>query len=89
MSTKDIKEGLRAGRGSTAWLDGTEELLLLIAGLEATVTELGRGIDELKLDLFKGGTRNLGTEGLSKGDHSLLAPKTEPLTMTKSSLTIP
>lgn len=30
----------------------SEELVLLLEGLEATVTELGRGIDKLDLDLF-------------------------------------
>jgi len=41
-------------------------------GLEATVTELGGGIDELEFDGFHGSSGRLLQEGLSEGDGSLL-----------------
>lgn len=37
--------------GLAGGLGGAEELLLLVAGLEATVSNLGGCIDELELDL--------------------------------------
>jgi len=36
------------------------------------VTHLGRGIDELEIDLLEGDARNLGQEGLTKSDDTLL-----------------
>jgi len=49
----------------------SHELVLLLDGLEFTVTDLGRGIDELDFR-DKGGERaGLGKHGLSNGDNSL------------------
>lgn len=53
-------------------LHGTKELRLLVRSLEATVTELGRGIDELEGDLFQSGALGLSEERLAEGDDSLL-----------------
>jgi len=53
-------------------LDATEGLGLLLAGLEATVAELGGSIDELELDLLEGSAAGLGEEGLTKGNRTLL-----------------
>jgi hypothetical protein len=51
---------------------GTEELSSFFSSLESTVTDLGGGIDELKVDLFKGSSGNLGNQRLSKDEGSLL-----------------
>lgn len=53
-------------------LEGTHESLLLGNSLETTVTELGRGIDELELNLLESGTLGVGDEGLADGDDTLL-----------------
>lgn len=50
---------------------GSEELVLLVEGLELTVTDLGRGIDELNLDLLGSGVLGLGEVALSEDDGSL------------------
>lgn len=51
---------------------GTEELSSFFSSLESTVTDLGGGIDELKVDLFKSSSGNLGNQRLSKDKGSLL-----------------
>jgi len=53
-------------------LEGTHESLLLGSSLETTVTELGRGIDELELNLLESRTLGVGDEGLADGDNTLL-----------------
>merc|ERR1711865_1114453 len=53
-------------------LGRSEELLLLVRGLEATVAELGGSVDELEGDLLLGGTGGLGAEGLAEGDDTTL-----------------
>jgi len=53
-------------------LEGTHESLLFGGGLETTVTELGRGIDELELNLLESRTLGVGDEGLADGDNTLL-----------------
>jgi len=53
-------------------LDATEEAGLLVGGLEATVTDLGGGIDELEGDLLEGRTGGLREEGLTESDNTLL-----------------
>jgi len=50
---------------------GPEELVLLLEGLELTVTDLGRGIDELNLDLLGSGVAGLGEVALSEDNWSL------------------
>jgi len=50
---------------------GTEELVLLLESLELTVTDLGRGIDELNLDLLGSGVLGLGEAALFENDGSL------------------
>lgn len=51
--------------------EGSEELVLLLEGLELTVTDLGRGIDELNLDLLGSTVLGLGEVALSEDDGSL------------------
>jgi len=51
---------------------GSEELASFFSSLESTVTHLGGGIDELKVDLFKSGSANLGNQRLSQDKGSLL-----------------
>ena len=65
---------LRTGknRKNNLGLAATEEALLLLGGLEATVTELGGGIDELEFDLLESGTGLLGEEGLTEGKDATL-----------------
>jgi len=53
-------------------LEGAHEALLLLGSLEATVTELGRGVDELEGDLLEGGGLGVGEEGLPEGENPLL-----------------
>jgi len=58
---------------------GTEELSSFFSSLESTVTHLGGGIDELKVDLFKGSSGDLGNQTLSKDEGSLLGTNTATL----------
>jgi len=53
-------------------LEWSHEGALLVDGLEATVTLLGGGIDELELDGLESSSGSLLEEGLSEGDGSLL-----------------
>jgi len=53
-------------------LAASEEALLLLGGLEATMSELGGGIDELESDLFQSGTGLLGEQGLAEGQDATL-----------------
>jgi len=53
-------------------LEFAEEFVLLFASLEFSVSELGRGIDELELDLLEGSSGDLRDHCLAEGDHSLL-----------------
>jgi len=51
---------------------GAKEFSLFVSRLESTVTHLGGGIDELKVDLFEGSSGNLREQALSEDDGSLL-----------------
>lgn len=53
-------------------LEWSHEGALLVDGLEATVTLLGGGIDELELDGLESGSGSLLEERLSESDRSLL-----------------
>ena len=55
------------------------ELRSFVGSLESTVTKLRGGIDELKVDLFKGSSANLGNQTLSEEDGSLLRSDTATL----------
>lgn len=66
-------------RSSSSSLELAIEPLLLVRGLEATVPELGRGVDELELDLLQGQTRGLLQQGLAEGHHALLGANTASL----------
>jgi len=59
-------------KGLLLLLDGSEESCLLLGSLESTVADLGRGIDELEVDLLESGSGDLREEGLPEGDDSLL-----------------
>ena len=61
---------LRAG--DKILLEGTLELLLLLDGLESTVTELGRGINPFELDLLEGLAGGVDEHGLAESHDSLL-----------------
>jgi hypothetical protein len=50
---------------------GTKPLVLLLEGLEATVTVLGRGIDELNLDVLGHPSAGSGEDGLAHNDGTL------------------
>jgi len=58
---------------------GTEELASFFSSLESTVTHLGSGIDELKVDLFKSSSGDLGNQTLSQDKGSLLGTDTATL----------
>jgi len=47
-------------------LEGTHEGVLVLWGLEATVTELGAGVDELQLDVFQSLTLGVDQQRLEK-----------------------
>ena len=51
--------------------------------LEATMTHLGAGIDELELDLFKGLPLGVNKEGLSQSEYTLLGSDTASLNHDK------
>ena len=53
-------------------LEDSKETLFLVGCLEATMTHLGRCIDELEVDLLEGASRDLREEGFSESDDSLL-----------------
>merc|ERR1712203_679114 len=53
-------------------LDASEELALLLVGLESSVSDLGGGIDELQVDLLECGSLGLHQERLAEGHASLL-----------------
>jgi len=53
-------------------LQGAHELLALLAGLEATVAELGGGVDELELDVLQSRALGVGQQGLAESDDTLL-----------------
>ena len=52
--------------------EGSHELGLLGGGLEASVSELGRGVDELEVDLLEGDALGVLEERLAEGDDALL-----------------
>jgi hypothetical protein len=54
-------------------LEGAEPLALLLLGLEATVSELGAGIDELQGDLLHKHAGSLGGHWAAQGDHTTAA----------------
>jgi len=67
-----VSEGLSLF-GLLFLLDGAAvELVLFGGGLEATVSHLAGGIDELELDLFGGGSGGVGEDGLSEDEDLLL-----------------
>lgn len=53
-------------------LEGTHEGLLLLGGLESTVTELRGGVDPLQADLLGGTAGGLGVQGLAESHDTLL-----------------
>lgn len=63
--------GLLLGLAFELLLEGTKEASLLLVGLVGTVTELGRGIDPLELDLLGGDTLGLDEDRLTEGDDTL------------------
>lgn len=58
---------------------GTEERILLGLGLEATVAELGRGIDKLELDLLESRALDLRDESLAESKDTLDSTKSSTL----------
>jgi len=67
------------------------EFFLFVVGLEATMTELGRSVDELEVEraLFQRRSRSHWRQRFSECQHSFLGPTVAPLIMRKSSSTIP
>ena len=53
-------------------LEGTHEGHLVLRGLEAAMTKLGAGVDELELDLLQGLPLGVGEERLPESEHPLL-----------------
>lgn len=60
-------------------LEGSHEGALLGGGLEATMTELGGGIDELEADLLQRGTAGVDNHGLTEGEHAFFGTDTASL----------
>jgi hypothetical protein len=53
-------------------LERSHERVLVLGGLEATVTELGAGVDELQLDVLQSLTLGVDQQRLSEGENPLL-----------------
>jgi len=62
---------LGGGGRSAILLEHAHEVLLLLVGLEATVTELGRSIDQRQPDLFGGDPLGLRDERLADVKNAL------------------
>lgn len=58
--------------GGKVLLEGALVLLLLRRSLEGTVSELGRGVDPLEVDLLEGLSRGVSPHGLAQGCDALL-----------------
>jgi len=65
-----MTNSLRAG--GEVLLESTLVLLLLRGRLESTVSELGRGVDPLELDLLQSLARGVDEHGLAESHDSLL-----------------
>ena len=63
----------------TVLLEWSHEGSLLFVCLEATVSELGGGVDPFDVDLLGSGTFGMGDEGLTKGEDTLLGSDTTTL----------
>jgi hypothetical protein len=59
-------------KASECLLGSAKELGLFLGGLETSMTEFGRGVDKLEVDLLAGIAAGLRDAGLAKGDHTLL-----------------
>lgn len=67
--------GCGGGRGLLpllVLLEWPHEGHLVLRRLEAAVTELGAGVDELQLDLLQSLPLGVDQQGLAQGDHALL-----------------
>ena len=62
-----------------AALEGAHELVLLLAGLEAAVADLGGGVDELELDLLERTTVGGREDGLTEGEDASLGAEAAAL----------
>lgn len=60
-------------------LQASIEFLLLLGGLEATMSKLGGCVDELQLNLLKSNTRSLVEKGLTQSYNPLLSTNTASL----------
>jgi hypothetical protein len=60
-------------------LEGTHEGVLLLLGLETSVSELGRGVDPLELDLLEGLAGSVGEERLAESHDTLLDTRARSL----------
>jgi len=61
-----------SGRGRrTILFQDAHEVLLFLVGLEATVAELGSGIDQSQADLFSGDSLGLGDERFANVENAL------------------
>ena len=52
--------------------EANSEGLLLLVGLEASVAELGGGVDELEVDLLQCAARGAGVQALAESEHALV-----------------
>lgn len=69
---KQTEELLHLSGNLEVLLEGTLDLLLLGRGLVSTVTELGRGVDPLELDLLEGAAGGVDEHGLAESHDTLL-----------------
>ena len=60
-------------------LEGSHESSLFLVGLEATVSELGRGVDPFEVGLLGCLPLGVGDEGLAEGQHALLGSDAAPV----------
>lgn len=61
------------------WRQTHHEGLLLVHGLETSVTKLGCCVDELEVNLLQSATARLHQQGLAQGQHPLLGPNNTAL----------
>lgn len=79
QDTKRKKQAAARLSGSKILLESTLVLLLFCGRLEGAVSELGRSVDPLEVDLLQGTTRGVGEHGLAESHDTLLNTRNRAL----------
>mmetsp|Transcript_15648 Transcript_15648/g.29685 ORF Transcript_15648/g.29685 Transcript_15648/m.29685 type:complete len:319 (-) Transcript_15648:342-1298(-) len=75
QGTRCMRAAAARAAGASAGSLLAQELLLLLGGLEAAVSKLGRRVDELESDLLGGSTRGLRNKGLTQRNDALASSR--------------